>query len=346
MNNSSWSITAADRINQHNGGALVRMAETMQVPSVREVESTPDYGKFEIEPLEPGFGTTLGNSLRRVLLSSLPGAAVTSVAIDNVAHEFSAIPGVKEDVTEIILNLKGLNVVSHSEMPVRLDLEVRGPKVVTAADIHTTSDVEIRNPDLYICTLDGNTSRLHMELTVEQGSGYATAERNKKEGQAIGVIPIDAIFTPVRKANFSVEKTRVGQDTDWDRLRVEVWTDGTMEPVDAVSRAAEQFTRHLELFVRFSDNVNAPQTLQPRANDLPGRLADVAIEELELSVRALNCLKANDITRVGQLVAMRQEDLLTLRNFGQKSLDEIREKLLERNLVTEEELGTLFQSSR
>ena len=319
------------------------MLDTITAPSVRELESTAEYGRFEVEPLEPGFGTTLGNSLRRVLLSSLPGAAVTSVSIEGVSHEFSAIPHVKEDVTEIILNIKGLNVLCHSNDPVRMTLDVRGPKVVTAADIECPSDVEIRNTDLYICTLDGPKSQLRMDLMVERGKGYVPAERNKKEGQPIGVIPIDAIFTPVRKANFTVEKTRVGQETEWDKLLVEVWTDGTMQPVEAVSQAAMLFTQHLDLFVRFGDNLAAPQVTQKRGNDLPSRLADVPIEELELSVRALNCLKANDVTKVGQLVAMRQEELLTLRNFGQKSLDEIREKLVERGFVTTEELETLFQ---
>jgi len=310
---------------------------------VREIESSGDYGKFEIEPLEPGFGVTLGNSLRRVLLSSLPGAAITSVQIDGVAHEFSAIPQVREDVTEILLNVKEINVVSHSDDPVRLTLDARGPKEVTAADIETPSDVEVRNPGHHIASLDGPKAQLRMDLMVERGKGYVTAERNKKEGQPIGVIPIDAIFTPVRMANFSVEKTRVGQETEWDKLIVEVWTDGTLAPVEAVSQAAALFTEHLDLFVRFGDNLAAPQLRQTRGNDLPSRLADVPIEDLELSVRALNCLKANDITKVGQLVAMKQEELLTLRNFGQKSLDEIKEKLVQREFVTNEELVTLFQ---
>jgi DNA-directed RNA polymerase subunit alpha len=319
------------------------MVDTIAAPAVREVESGTDYGKFEIEPLQPGFGTTLGNSLRRVLLSSLNGAAITSVSIDGVAHEFSAIPNVKEDVTEILLNIKEINVVSHSDEPVRITLDVRGPREVTAGDITTSSDVEIRNPDVHICTLDGPKSQLRMDLTVERGKGYVTAERNKREGQPIGVIPIDAIFTPVRRANFTIEKTRVGQETEWDKLVVEVWTDSTLSPVDAVSQAAALFTQHLDLFVRFGDNLAVPPQSQKRGNDLPSRLADTPIEDLELSVRALNCLKANDVTKVGQLVAMRQEDLLTLRNFGAKSLDEIKEKLVERQMVTPEELETLFQ---
>ena len=312
-------------------------------PAVKEIESGTDYGKFEIEPLEPGFGVTLGNSLRRVLLSSLPGAAITSVSIEGIAHEFSSIENVKEDVTEILLNIKEINVLSHSADPVRISLDQHGPRDVTAADIECPSDVEIRNPSQHIATLDSPKAQLRMDLMVERGKGYVTAERNKKEGQAIGVIPIDAIFTPVRKANFFVEKTRVGQETEWDKLVVEVWTDGTLAPVEAVSRAAGLFTEHLGLFVRFGDNLAAPAHTQARGNDLPSRLADVPIEDLELSVRALNCLKANDITKDGQLVAMKQEELLTLRNFGQKSLDEIREKLVQRELVTPEELETLFQ---
>jgi DNA-directed RNA polymerase subunit alpha len=319
------------------------MVDMITAPAVREIESGTDYGKFEIEPLEPGFGVTLGNSLRRVLLSSLPGAAITSVSIDGVAHEFSAIPQIREDVTEILLNVKEINVISHSNDPVRITLDARGPKEVTAADIETSSDVEIRNPGQHIASLDGPKAQLRMDLMVERGKGYVTAERNKKEGQPIGVIPIDAIFTPVRKTNFSVEKTRVGQETEWDKLVVEVWTDGTLAPVEAVSQAAALFTDHLHLFVRFGDNLAAPQLRQTRGNDLPSRLGDVPIEDLELSVRALNCLKANDITKVGQLVAMKQEELLTLRNFGQKSLDEIKEKLVQREFVTPEELNTLFQ---
>lgn len=321
------------------------MVEAQRNPTVREVETSEDYGKFEIEPLEPGFGVTLGNSLRRVLLSSLPGAAVTSISIDGVAHEFAALPNIKEDVTEIILNVKGINVVSHSDEPVRVSVHVRGPKAVTAADIEATSDIEVRNPDALICTLDSADAELRMDLTVEKGRGYVTADRNKHDGQPIGVIPIDAIFTPVRKANFTVEKTRVGQDTDWDKLIVELWTDGTIEPADAVGKAAAIFTQHLGLFVDFSGQLGAPALVAVASNDVSDRLAEVPIEDLELSVRALNCLKANDVTKVGQLVALKQEELLTLRNFGEKSLTEIREKLVERNLVTTEELETLFQPS-
>jgi DNA-directed RNA polymerase subunit alpha len=311
-------------------------------PQVKSVENTRIYGKFQIEPLEPGFGTTLGNALRRVLLSSLKGAAVTSVSIEGVAHEFSSIPYVKEDLTEIILNLKGLNLISYSDDPVRLSLDVTGPREVTAADIQAPSDVEIVNKDLYICTLDSPQARLRMELTVERGKGYVPAERNKKEGQPIGVIPIDAIFSPVVKANFLIEKTRVGQETDWDKLILEVWTDGTLGPDQAVSEAAKLFTGHLQLFTRFPENIREGEAPPQRGNDLATRLADVPIEDLDLSVRALNCLKANEITKVGQLVALREEDLLSLRNFGRKSLDEIKEKLVQRGFLTQDELSKVL----
>src|SRR5881409_4137695 len=223
-------------------------------PQVRKLETSANYGKFDIEPLDPGFGTTLGNTLRRVLLSSLWGAAVTSIQIDGVAHEFTAIPHVKEDVTEVILNLKKLRLKSFTEDPITLVLDVKGPAEVRASHIQATSDVEIVNPDLYICTLAAK-GRLRMELTVERGKGYVPAERNKKEGQPIGVIPIDAIISPVVKANFLIEKTRVGQETDWDKLILEVWPDGTIQPDQAISEAAKQFTSHLGLFTRFTERI-------------------------------------------------------------------------------------------
>src|ERR1700681_4542901 len=223
-------------------------------PQVRKLETSANYGKFDIEPLDPGFGTTLGNTLRRVLLSSLWGAAVTSIQIDGVAHEFTAIPHVKEDVTEVILNLKRLCLKSFTDDPVTLLLDVKGPAEVHASHIQASSDVEIVNPDLYICTLAAK-GHLRMELNVERGKGYVPAERNKREGQPIGVIPIDAIFSPVEMTIFTVEKTGVGQSTDYARLLIEVWTDGTMSPEEAVSHAAELFTQHLNLFVRFGASI-------------------------------------------------------------------------------------------
>jgi DNA-directed RNA polymerase subunit alpha len=310
-------------------------------PSVRKLETSANYGKFDIEPLDPGFGTTLGNTLRRVLLSSLWGAAVTSIQIDGVAHEFTAIPHVKEDVTEVILNLKKLCLKSFTEDPVTLLLDVKGPAEVHASHIQASSDVEIVNPDLYICTL-ASKGHLRMELNVERGKGYVPADRNKREGQPIGVIPIDAIFSPVEKANFTVEKTRVGQSTDYDRLLIEVWTDGTMSPEEAVSHAAELFTKHLNLFVRFRDSIEETDAAQ-RDSGTQGSMMNTPIEELDLSVRAFNCLKANDIQTVGQLLQKREEELLALRNFGRKSLDEIKEKLVEKGFIKPEEMGTVLR---
>jgi DNA-directed RNA polymerase subunit alpha len=311
-------------------------------PSVRKLETSANYGKFDIEPLEPGFGTTLGNTLRRVLLSSLWGAAVTSIQIDGVAHEFTAIPHVKEDVTEVILNLKRLCLKSFTEDPVTLLLDVKGPAEVRASHIQSSSDVEIVNPDLYICTLAAK-GHLRMELNVERGKGYVPAERNKREGQPIGVIPIDAIFSPVEKANFTVEKTRVGQSTDYDRLLIEVWTDGTMSPEQAVSTAASLFTEHLKLFVRFPHSIEEQEAERRGEKSAQNRLMDTPIEELDLSVRAFNCLKANEIQTVGQLLQKKEEELLALRNFGRKSLDEIKEKLVEKGFIKPEEMGTVLR---
>ena len=304
------------------------------------------YGRFEIQPLEPGFGTTLGNTLRRVLLSSLYGAAVTSIQVEGVAHEFTSIPHVKEDVTELILNIKQLNLKSFTEDPVTVSLDVKGPAEVHASDIVTGSDVEIVNPELYIATI-ADKGRLRLELNVERGRGYVPADRNKREGQPIGVIPIDAIFSPVKKANFTVEKTRVGQSTDFDRLLIEVVTDGTMTPEEAVSQAAALFTQHLDLFVRFGESIQAPVAQAAPGANAGGRGSggrnDTPIEELDLSVRAFNCLKANDISTVGQLLAKREEELLGLRNFGRKSLDEIKEKLVEKAFVQPDQMDSVFR---
>jgi DNA-directed RNA polymerase subunit alpha len=311
-------------------------------PQVRKLETSANYGKFDIEPLDPGFGTTLGNTLRRVLLSSLWGAAVTSIQIDGVAHEFTAIPHVKEDVTEVILNLKKLRLKSFTEDPITLVLDVKGPAEVHASNIQSTSDVEIVNPDLYICTLAAK-GHLRMELNVERGKGYVPAERNKREGQPIGVIPIDSIFSPVEKANFVVEKTRVGQSTDYDRLIMEVWTDGTMSPEEAVSHSAELFTQHLDLFVKFRSSIEKHEQELRGEKTGQNRLMDTPIEELDLSVRAFNCLKANEIQTVGQLLQKREEELLALRNFGRKSLDEIKEKLVEKGFIKPEEMGTVLR---
>jgi len=322
----------------------IQASVTPQVRRVDAAEGAPtNYGKFEIEPLEPGFGTTLGNTLRRVLLSSLWGAAITSIQDEGIAHEFTSVPHVKEDVTELILNLKQLNLKSYTEDPVTLLLDVKGPAEVHASDVQTSSDVEIVNPELYICTI-AEKGHLRMELNIERGKGYVPADRNKREGQPIGVIPIDAIFSPVEKANFTVEKTRVGQSTDYDRLLIEVWTDGTMSPEEAVSHAAELFTQHLKLFVSFGDRIKQGEDERKGEKTGQNRLMDTPIEELDLSVRAFNCLKANEIQTVGQLLQKREEELLALRNFGRKSLDEIKEKLVEKGFIKPEEMGTVLRS--
>jgi len=315
--------------------------QMMVTPQVHRLAGDERYGQFEIEPLEPGFGTTLGNTLRRVLLSSLWGAAVTSIQIDGIAHEFTSIPHVKEDVTELILNLKQLCLKSYTEDPVSVRLDVTGPAEVRTSDIEPNADVEVVNPDLYLATV-AEKGRLRIELTVERGKGYVPAERNKRDGQPIGVIPIDAIFSPVTRANFVVEKTRVGQSTEYDRLKLEVWTDGTLSPEDAVSSAAALFTRHLELFTQFGENIQiaAPAGAAPEAGG--NRLEHIAIEDLDLSVRAYNCLRANDINTIGQLLSRKEEELLSLRNFGKKSLDEIREKVVEKGFVEPDQMETIF----
>jgi len=267
---------------------------------------------------------------------------VTSIQIDGVAHEFTAIPHVKEDVTEVILNLKKLRMKSFTEDPITLLLDVKGPAEVHASHIQANSDVEIVNPDLYICTLAAK-GHLRMELNVDKGKGYVPAERNKHEGQPIGVIPIDSIFSPVEKANFVVEKTRVGQSTDYDKLIIEVWTDGTMSPEEAVSHSAELFTQHLKLFVRFNEAIILQEQERSGEKTSQNRLMDTPIEELDLSVRAFNCLKANEIQTVGQLLQKREEELLALRNFGRKSLDEIKEKLVEKQFIKPEDMGTVLR---
>ncbi len=315
--------------------------QMMVTPQVHKLEGDDRYGKFEIEPLEPGFGTTLGNTLRRVLLSSLWGAAVTSIEIDGIAHEFTSVPHVKEDVTELILNLKQLCLKSYTEDPVSIRLDVAGPAEVHASDIEPNADVDVVNPDLYLATV-AEKGRLRIELTVERGKGYVPAERNKREAQPIGVIPIDAIFSPVTKANFVVEKTRVGQSTDYDRLNLEVWTDGTLSPEEAVSGAASLFTRHLELFTQFGENIQLAAPTGERAEPGGNRMDQIAIEDLDLSVRAYNCLRANDINTLGQLLSRKVEELLSLRNFGKKSLDEIRERLVEKGFVEPDQMDTIF----
>src|SRR5690554_2853347 len=286
----------------------------------------PNYGRFVVEPLERGYGTTLGNSLRRILLSSLPGAAPTAVRIDGVLHEFSTIPGVVEDTTDIVLNLKQLLVKLHVDEPVQVRVEAQGPAEVTAGDIIAGPEVEILNPDLHIATLDEG-GRLYMEITLEKGRGYVSAERNKKDEMPIGLIPFDAIFTPVPRVNFEVENTRVGQVTDYDRLILDVWTDGSIAPDEAVSLAARIMSEHLKLFIALTDTSADVEIMVEKEEEEKDRLLELPIEELDLSVRSYNCLKRAGINTIEDLVRKTEEDMLKIRNLGKKSLAEIKEKL-------------------
>jgi DNA-directed RNA polymerase subunit alpha len=304
----------------------------LEFPKVERLEGDERYGKFVVEPLATGYGTTLGNSLRRVLLSSLPGAAITAARIRGVAHEFSTVPGVKEDVVQIVLNLKQIRLRSFATEPVTLTLEKEGPGEVTAADIQTTSDVEIVSPETHIATLEPEAS-LWMELTVEVGRGFASGDR--KEGLPIGVIPIDALFSPVRRVNFHVENTRVGQVTDYDRLILEVWTDGTTPPDEAIAQGSQILVQQFSLFgglTRSQAALASPATADG-GGLLPSGVSDMPIEDLDLPQRAFNSLKRHGITKVGQLLQTPDEELLRMRNFGKKSLDEIKERLAARGLI-------------
>lgn len=289
------------------------------------------YGKFVVEPLERGYGTTLGNALRRILLSSLPGAAVTSVEIDGILHEFSTIPGVKEDVTEIILNLKKLAVRLEGESTKRAIINAVGPKDVTAADIICDSDMEIFNPDLHIATLEENAT-LVMEINFARGRGYVPAEQNKNESTPISVIPVDSIYTPVTKVNFTVENTRVGQVTDYDRLVLEIWTDGSITPEEGVSIGAKIMQEHLNLFIQLTDTTDAMEIMVEKEEDQKEKALEMTIEELELSVRSFNCLKRAAINTVEELTQKTEDDMMKVRNLGKKSLDEVKAKLDELGL--------------
>ncbi|MBC8570280.1 DNA-directed RNA polymerase subunit alpha [Zongyangia hominis] len=304
-----------------------------------DMKSDGTYGKFIVEPLERGFGTTLGNSLRRVLLSSLPGVAVTSVKIDGIQHEFSTIPGVKEDVTEIILNIKGLTAKLYSDGPKVVCIEAEGECEVTAGSIKADSEVEILDPSMHIASL-GAGAKLYMEITLDKGRGYVAAERNKQTLQtAIGVIPVDSIYTPVLKVNYTVENTRVGQITDYDKLTIEVWTDGTISAKEAVSLAAKVLNEHLNLFVDLSDEVYRTEIMVEKDDNGKEKVLEMTIEELDLSVRSFNCLKRAGINTVEDLINKSEEDMMKVRNLGRKSLEEVISKLnsLGFNLSKEEE---------
>ncbi len=294
-------------------------------------EDDPCYGKFVVEPLERGYGNTLGNSLRRILLSSLPGAAVTSVRIDGILHEFSTIPGVKEDVTEIILNLKKLAIALHGEDKKRAMINAVGPREVTAADIIADSSLEIFNTDLHIASLEAGAS-LVMEINISTGRGYVPADQNKDENTPIAVIPVDSIYTPVRKVNWTVENTRVGQVTDYERLVLEVWTDGSISPKEGVSIGAKIMEEHLKLFINLTENIEEVSIMVEKEEDQKGKALEMSIEELELSVRSFNCLKRASINTVEELTQKTEEDMMKVRNLGKKSLDEVKHKLEELGL--------------
>ncbi len=309
----------------------------IEKPKIEIVEISEDnrYGKFVCEPLERGYGITLGNSLRRILLSSLPGAAVTSVKIDGVLHEFSTIPGVREDVTDIILNLKELFIKLHGDEPRVVRIDTEGEGEVKAADIITDPDVEILNPEQHIATLAEGSS-LRMEITVERGRGYVPADKNKKADHVIGVIPVDSIFSPILRVNYNVTDTRVGNVTDYDKLTLEIWTDGSIRPEEAVSKAAGIMVTHLKLFQNIAgampEDEGSDGLFAESAEDAGTKTMEMTIEDLELSVRSYNCLKRAGINTVAELVQKTEEDMMKVRNLGRKSLDEVKKKLGELGL--------------
>lgn len=300
----------------------------IEKPKIECVQSTEDntFGKFVVEPLERGFGITLGNSLRRILLSSLPGVAVTSIKIDGVLHEFSTIPGVVEDVTEIILNIKELALKVHSEGQKVMYIDYEGDGEIKAGDIKTDADVEVLNPDLHIATLSGN-NRLYMELMVDTGRGYVPAEKNKQPNQPIGIIPIDSIYTPVKKVNYTVENTRVGQVTDYDKLTIEVWTNGSIKPDEAISLGAKIMSEHLNLFINLTDHAKNTEIMVEKEETKKEKVLEMTIEELDLSVRSYNCLKRAGINTVEDLTNKTEEDMMKVRNLGRKSLEEVVQKM-------------------
>ncbi len=303
---------------------------------IAEISEDGRYGRFVVQPLERGYGTTLGNSLRRILLSSLPGAAVSNIKIDGVLHEFSVIPGVKEDVTEIILNLKNLAIKNNSESnePKIAYIDFTGEGEIKAGDIKVDSDIEIVNPDLHIATLSGGPeSKLFMEITITKGRGYIEAAKNKKPDQPIRMIPVDSLYTPVQRVNFLVEDTRVGQITDYDKLTFEIWTNGTISPDDAVSLGAKVLNEHLALFIDLSDNAKNTEIMVEKEEGKKEKVLELSIEELDLSVRSYNCLKRAGINTVEDLANKTEDDMMKVRNLGRKSLEEVLGKMAELGLA-------------
>lgn len=310
----------------------------IEKPNIEVVEVSEDaqYGKFVVEPLERGYGTTLGNSLRRILLSSLPGAAVTSVQVNSVLHEFSTIDGVVEDVTTIVLNLKKLALKIYSDEEKTLEIDVKGEGIVTAKDLTHDSDVEVLNPDLHIASL-AKGAHLQMRITAKRGRGYVLAEGNKREDHPIGVIPVDSIYTPVSRVNYQVENTRVGQVTNYDKLTLDVWTNGSIRPEEAVSLGAKILTEHLNIFVGLTDQAQHAEIMVEKEEDQKEKVLEMTIEELDLSVRSYNCLKRAGINTVHELTQKTEEDMMKVRNLGRKSLEEVNEKLAELGLSLRKE---------
>ena len=301
-------------------------------PKLECVEMSENYGRFVVEPLERGFGMTLGNSMRRVLLSSLPGVAATSIRIDGVLHEFSTIEGVKEDVTEIVLNLKGLICKLHSQGPKKVVIDAAGECEVTAGDILPDSDVEIINPELHLATLDEN-GKLHMEIMLDHGRGYVVADRNKRPDMPIGEIAVDSIYTPITKVNFTVDNTRVGQITDYDKLTLEIWTNGSIKPDEAASYAAKILTEHLMLFINLTDRIQGVEIMVEKEESKKEKILEMNIEDLDLSVRSYNCLKRAGINTVEELVQRDEDEMMKVRNLGRKSLEEVQQKLAQLGLT-------------
>lgn len=300
-------------------------------PNITKVDESTNYGKFVVEPLERGYGTTLGNSLRRILLSSLPGAAVSSIQIDGVLHEFSTIDGVLEDVTQIILNIKKLALKMNTDEDKNIEIDVNGPAKVTAADIVADPDVEVLNPEQYICTVaDGG--HFHVRMTVKKGRGYVAADQNKSDDMPIGVLPIDSIFTPISRVNYQVESTRVGRRNDFDKLTLDVWTNGSISPREAISLAAKILTEHLDIFVNLTDEAKNAEIMVEKEETQKEKMLEMTIEELDLSVRSYNCLKRAGINTVQELTNKTEADMMKVRNLGRKSLEEVKNKLADLGL--------------
>ena len=315
-------------------------------PSPFRIEATKlsaTHGRFEIEPLEEGYGVTLGNALRRILLSSLPGAAITSVKIDGIRHEFSDIPHVREDVTELVLNLKKIRLKSYSEQPVSIELDVRGAREVYGSDLQVPSGIEVVNPDQYLATLDAEDANLRVEMIVERGKRYLPIDQH--ENLDIGTIPIDAVFSPIRRVNYVIERKRVGPMTNFERLVLEIWTDGTMSPTDALTQSAEILRQHFQQVADFGKGTAIEDGKVTTGTSLPSHIYDMQIEKLELTPRAYNSLKRANISKVGEVLDMSEDELLAVRNFGKKSLDELRERLAATGLLAEASNSPLLQSS-